>query len=655
MPSKSVLVLTLLVAANAAAASANLLGVDYSEWFAAGTQMATDTSGALYLLTACPISGPATSCVTKLSADGTTMLWQDALGFQTTTMAVSPAGDVFVLPAIQPLDTSLYVAKLGAAGSGIAWKAAAGFLPPASLAEVLAADAQGRTYVSAPASDINGYDLASLVVRLNAAGSAVDWTTAVTGWPSSIAADGSGGVVVAGYLAAPGTPISFVTRVAPDGSAGYYAQLSEESSPTLALDASGNAVIFAQSSGSGLLQRLNSGGGVSVSTSVVGNGGLALDAAGNAYVLGTIGQLYPVSNSIATCLPSASSNAETGTGPVVQGTAPILTVVAPDGSISQSTYLPGAAVNNNPTPLLATGPNSTVFVATTAAAGFVPTQQGPFQQAAGGTFLMRLSPHSAAQTVALACAGNAATYFTVPVAPGETVALIGNGLGPAQGIQTQVTPQSPFPTQVSGVQVTFDGMPAPLMWVQDSQINAVVPWSLTPGSNTKICVSSSGAAANCLTWPVAQTVPGVFTVDGVYAAALNQNGTINSATNPATPGSVVAVWATGLGPVNPPQANGAEVVTPLPANVLQTGVEAWWLARLGPFVSLASAQLPVTYAGPAPYLVSGTSQVNFQIPPANSAVPDDATFYLTLPSAASTVLSDTTVRSQNFSIYVSGQ
>jgi uncharacterized protein (TIGR03437 family) len=56
------------------------------------------------------------------------------------------------------------------------------------------------------------------------------------------------------------------------------------------------------------------------------------------------------------------------------------------------------------------------------------------------------------------------------------------------------------------VEVTFDGTPAPLLSVQDSQINAVVPWALTPGQNTEICVSSSGAAAsatetNCLTWP----------------------------------------------------------------------------------------------------------------------------------------------------------
>jgi uncharacterized protein (TIGR03437 family) len=651
----------LLVAANAAAASANVLGVDYSEWLPAATQMATDTSGALYLLTNCPVSGAAASCVTKLSVDGKTMLWQDALGFQASTMAVSPAGDVFVIPVIQPSDTSLYVAKLGAAGSGIAWKAAAGFLPPAPLGALLAADSEGRTYVSAPSSDTSYYENASLVVRLNAAGSAVDWTAALTGWPSSIAADGTGAVVVAGYPPGP-TATVFVTRVAPNGTAGYYVQPPGAGQPALALDASGNAVIFAGSAGLGLLQHLNSVGSVIASTGVpglgLGNGyALGLDAAGNAYVLGNIGQLYPVSNSIATCLPSAPSVAQLGTAAEVIGTAPLLTVVAPDGSISQNTYLPGAAVNNsNVTLLLAAGPNSTVFVAATAAPGFVPTQAGPFPQAADQTFLTRLSPQSAAQTLPLACVGNAATYFTTPVAPGEMVTLIGNGLGPAQGVQTELTPQSPYPTRVSGVEVTFNGTPAPLMWVQASQINAIVPWSLTPGGNTEICVLLNGATTNCLTWPVAPTAPAVFTVDGSNAVALNQDGTINSAKNPAPVGSIVAVWATGLGPINPPQPGGAEVVPPLPANVLQAGVDAWWLTLHPPFgASLSPAPVPVTYAGPAPYLVSGTSQVNFRIP-ANPTevivISPTPTFFLTLPSTSPSV---PPMKSQNFNIYIAGQ
>src|SRR5665213_3024916 len=135
----------------AAATSANPLGVDYSEWFNAATQMATDSSGALYVSAYYPLpSGMSASSVTKLSANGTTILWQDILGFRVSTMAVSPSGDVFVVPVNQPPDTSVFVEKLGAGGSGVAWKAGAGFSFIGEAAPVLAADSQGRTYVAAP-------------------------------------------------------------------------------------------------------------------------------------------------------------------------------------------------------------------------------------------------------------------------------------------------------------------------------------------------------------------------------------------------------------------------------------------------------------------------------------------------------------------------
>ena len=90
------------------------------------------------------------------------------------------------------------------------------------------------------------------------------------------------------------------------------------------------------------------------------------------------------------------------------------------------------------------------------------------------------------------------------------------------------------------MEVTFDGQPAPLLWVQDSQVNVVAPWSLTAGQSTEVCVTYNAGETNCLGWPVAGTVPGVFTVDGVHAAPLNEDGSVNSADNPAQPGSIVS-------------------------------------------------------------------------------------------------------------------
>src|ERR1035438_6707239 len=71
-----------------------LLGVNYSEWlnFPAnnGAEIATDSSGSLYIL-----SYSTSSTVTKLSADGKTILWQNQLGFVASAMTVDPKGGVY--------------------------------------------------------------------------------------------------------------------------------------------------------------------------------------------------------------------------------------------------------------------------------------------------------------------------------------------------------------------------------------------------------------------------------------------------------------------------------------------------------------------------------------------------------------------------------
>ena len=50
---------------------------------------------------------------------------------------------------------------------------------------------------------------------------------------------------------------------------------------------------------------------------------------------------------------------------------------------------------------------------------------------------------------------------------------------------------------------------------------------------------------------------------GGAAIALNQNGTLNSASNPAAAGSVVTIWATGAGQDNSPGDQDALIATQL--------------------------------------------------------------------------------------------
>lgn len=69
----------------------------------------------------------------------------------------------------------------------------------------------------------------------------------------------------------------------------------------------------------------------------------------------------------------------------------------------------------------------------------------------------------------------------------------------------------------------------------------------------------------------------------------------------------------GAGPVDPAQGDGTLVGFPLPTNTAQAAVQAIAVTT-GPFGGGQTiTPFVVTYAGPAPYLVAGTSQINFQV------------------------------------------
>ena len=293
---KAFLCLALLSATEAMAASNFLLGVDYSEWLNLNAlQITTDSSGALYIASG-PLGGW-TSSVTKLSADGKTMLWQYQLGFSAVAMAVDPNGGVYVIPMSLPGDTSIYVAKLNINGTGLAWKTPVGFISPSALGgqlpPIVGADSQGRAYVAGSNGAANNE---ADVVRLNAAGNAVDYTSQVAGTPTAIFIDSSGAAFVAGYTVAQNVAIGFVTRLAPDGSAGYYSTLPGQNlNPSaVSLDASGDAVVLRGDT----LQRVDPTGVVTLSTTVTGGWSSALDASGNAYITVFTSQNVQVRNSI---------------------------------------------------------------------------------------------------------------------------------------------------------------------------------------------------------------------------------------------------------------------------------------------------------------------------------------------------------------------
>jgi uncharacterized protein (TIGR03437 family) len=134
-----------------------------------------------------------------------------------------------------------------------------------------------------------------------------------------------------------------------------------------------------------------------------------------------------------------------------------------------------------------------------------------------------------------------------------------------------------------------------LTFLSSSQVNAVVPYEVAGKSSTVMQVVVQGKATNTVTLPVVSTAPGVF-------AITNLDGRAISASNPASPGGVLVLYATGEGQTNPAGVDGGvnNSVYPKP------------LAPVSAQIGGQAAQ--ILYAGAAPGFVAGVLQVDLQIP-----------------------------------------
>jgi uncharacterized protein (TIGR03437 family) len=204
---------------------------------------------------------------------------------------------------------------------------------------------------------------------------------------------------------------------------------------------------------------------------------------------------------------------------------------------------------------------------------------------------------------------NAASGLAGGVSPGEIVAVRGYGVGGAAAGALRIGEDGLLATQIHGLQVTFDGKPAPLIYTSPNQTNLIVPYEVAGRYSTVMQVSYVGASGTLQTsaWalPVASSSPGVFTVDATatgQAAVVNEDGTVNSATNPARRGSIVSIYATGEGQTSPEGVTGS-VVQSGGAHPVQSVT-----------VTIGGTDAAVQYAGAAPDQVAGLLQVNAVVP-----------------------------------------
>jgi uncharacterized protein (TIGR03437 family) len=195
------------------------------------------------------------------------------------------------------------------------------------------------------------------------------------------------------------------------------------------------------------------------------------------------------------------------------------------------------------------------------------------------------------------------------VAPGELVTLWISGLLPP-GVSAS--------NLAATFNVTFNGIAAPLLYTSLKQINAVTPFELAGQGNAQIAFYYQTQQIFLSSIAVAAAEPGIFSVDGSgsgQAIIVNQDGTLNSASNPAPRGSTVAMFATGFGAMNPALGDGVIAPTrPTPTNTPVAFVA----------VAVGGNVATIVYDGPAPGAIAGLMQVNFIVPPAatpGAAVP----------------------------------
>jgi uncharacterized protein (TIGR03437 family) len=183
-----------------------------------------------------------------------------------------------------------------------------------------------------------------------------------------------------------------------------------------------------------------------------------------------------------------------------------------------------------------------------------------------------------------------------PFAPGEIIAIYGDSLGPFPGVVSAFNPVTALlPTVSGGVSVAVNGIPAPIFYVREDQINVQIPYEVNTQAPASMTVSYNGVPGAPTLVPIAANAP------RLYPGIVNQDGTLNSPGNPAAAGSVIVLFATGQGVTNPAAITGAAAAPPYspPAASVR--------------VTIGGQDATVLFAGLAP-LTAGLMQINARLP-----------------------------------------
>jgi len=190
-----------------------------------------------------------------------------------------------------------------------------------------------------------------------------------------------------------------------------------------------------------------------------------------------------------------------------------------------------------------------------------------------------------------------------PIAPGALLRIRGVCIGPFEPVFDGFGAAGTLTTSAGGTGIQFNVTAAPLISVSSGQIIAQAPFELDGQFQATVALTYNGVTIQS-SIGVQAANPALFTMTNQPtgpAIAVNQDGTLNSAANPAAKGSVVVLYATGAGQTVPPGLDGATPGTLLPK------------PKLPVLATVASTNAQILYAGDAPGFV-GLTQLNIGVP-----------------------------------------
>ncbi len=242
------------------------------------------------------------------------------------------------------------------------------------------------------------------------------------------------------------------------------------------------------------------------------------------------------------------------------------------------------------------------------------TQPGsPYATSPSGSsaLLARIDPAQQGAVFYPATVRNAAGYQTGSVAPGEWLTIFNPPFGPHEPALATLDENGRPPTELAGLRVLFDGVPAVLTYVHRCQINLIAPFGLSGTAETEIVLEQDGESSNRIVLPVSNTAPALFSANATGSgevAAINEDLTINSPQHKALKGSIVALFGTGAGLLEPAIGDGDTPRESPPrivgdVQVFVHDIRNGWI------------EAEVHYAGAAPGLIAGLVQINFRVPP----------------------------------------